>query len=251
MNHDDSAGAVGIGRGQAAGLLAWMSGVRLRALLFAVLALLTLTLAEAMRPRQNLADMRPKVDLEVVVPRAFGEWVIDDRQPVKLVSPDTQALLNRLYSQVLERIYVHTPTGRRVMLSIAYGGDQSDAGRAHRPEVCYPAQGYDISGRQTVQWQMGDRALPVGQLVARLGSRQEPISYWFVVGEYIAISGSDQKLTQLRYGMRGIVPDGMLVRISSVDPDISRAYGVHEEFARGMLAGMTPQQRLRLAGGGG
>lgn len=214
------------------------------------LALLTFAGAEAWRPREHLADSRPKFDLETVFPKRFGEWSVDERMPVQLVSPDVQALLNKLYSQVLSRVYVHEPSGRRIMLSVAYGGDQSDAGRAHRPEVCYPAQGFDISGRRKVSWQVADRSMPIGQLVARLGSRQEPISYWFVVGEGVAISGTDQKLMQLRYGLRGVIPDGMLVRVSSVDREVDRAYALHQDFVQSMVAQMLPADRLRVIGGG-
>lgn len=214
------------------------------------LALLAFAGAEAWRPREHLADSRPRLDLETVFPKRFGEWRVDDRMPVQLVSPDVQALLNKLYSQVLSRVYVHEPSGRRVMLSVAYGGDQSDAARAHRPEVCYPAQGFDISGRQKVSWQVADRSMPIGQLVARLGSRQEPISYWFVVGEGVAISGTDQKLMQLRYGLRGVIPDGMLVRVSSVDRDVDRAYALHRDFVESMAAQMPPADRLRVMGSG-
>lgn len=222
--------------------------LRRHAVAVACLAVLAFAGAEAWRPRQHLADSRPRLDLETVFPKRFGEWSVDDRMPVQLVSPDVQALLDKLYSQLLSRVYVHEPTGRRMMLSVAYGGDQSDAGRAHRPEVCYPAQGFDISGRREVTWQVDDQPMPVGQLVARLGTRQEPISYWFVVGEQTVVSGTQQKLAQLRYGLRGVIPDGMLVRVSSVDREVERAYAAQQEFVRAMLAGMPPAHRLRVAG---
>ena len=90
--------------------------------------------------------------------------------------------------------------------------------------------------------------MPVGQLVARLGNRQEPISYWFVVGEGVAISGTDQKLMQLRYGLRGVIPDGMLVRVSSVDKDVERAYAEQREFVSAMIAGMPQADRVRVTG---
>lgn len=212
------------------------------------LALLVFAGAEAWRPHLHLADSRPRIDLETLFPKRFGPWGVDDRMPVQLVSPDVQALLDKLYHQVLSRVYVHEATGQRIMLSVAYGGDQSDAGRAHRPEVCYPAQGFDISARRQISWQIADRAMPVGQLVARMGTRQEPISYWFVVGEWVAISGTDQKLTQLRYGLRGIIPDGMLVRVSSIDREVDRAYEVQREFVSSMLTVMPQADRVRVTG---
>ena len=96
--------------------------------------------AQAWRPTAHLADTRPKVQLETMFPKAFGGWREDDRMPVQLIAPDTQAMLNKLYNQTLSRTYINAQ-GDRIMLSVAYGGDQSDATRAHGPEVYYPVQG--------------------------------------------------------------------------------------------------------------
>ena len=50
--------------------------------------------------------------------------------------------------------------------------DQSDATRAHRPEVCYPAQGFEIvsDGQGLVPTAAG--ALRVRRLVARAGGQR-------------------------------------------------------------------------------
>ncbi len=231
------------------------AGPRTRSLRRHAAAIVCMTLlvfagAEAWRPHQHLAELRPGIALENLFPKRFGQWSVDDRMPVQLVSPDVQALLDKIYSQVLSRTYVNEATGQRIMLSVAYGGDQSDAGRAHRPEVCYPAQGFDISDRRQVSWQVADRSMPIGQLVARQGTRHEPISYWFVVGDGVAISGTDQKLMQLRYGLRGVIPDGMLIRVSSIDREVDRAHALQREFVQSMVAQMPPADRLRVIGGG-
>ena len=34
------------------------------------------------------------------------------------------------------------------MLSIAYGKNQSDALQLHKPEICYPAQGFTLLAKQ-------------------------------------------------------------------------------------------------------
>ena len=114
-----------------------MNSIRFRALVVFVLMAMSLTTAHLWRPTAKLADTRPAVDLETMFPKRFGAWALDERMPVQLVSPDTQAALNKFYNQTLSRTYVNAK-GDRMMLSVAYGGDQSDATRAHRPEVCYP-----------------------------------------------------------------------------------------------------------------
>lgn len=219
----------------------WKAGVVL------LLALITLAGAQAWRPTARLADTRPKIDLETIFPKTFDEWRIDDRMPVQLVSPDTQAMLDRLYNQTLSRTYVN-PRGDRIMLSVAYGGDQSDGTRAHRPEVCYPAQGFQVSGSHESVLDLGGRVLRVRQLNSRLGGRIEPITYWVVVGERVALSGTEQKLAQLSYSARGVVPDGMLVRVSSIDADAAKAYSLQEAFVRSLTEAVSPALRAQVFG---
>ena len=62
-----------------------------------------------------------------------------------MVNPQTQELLDKLYSEVLTRVYVNA-SGYRIMRSLAYGFDQRGAMQAHMPEVCYPAQGFILKG---------------------------------------------------------------------------------------------------------
>jgi EpsI family protein len=206
-----------------------MMASRLRAVLVGVLMAASFAGAAAWRPTVKLADQHPKVNLETMFPKAFGDWVVDDRMPVQLVSPDTAALLNKLYNQTLSRTYVN-PNGQRIMLSVAYGGDQSDGTRAHRPEVCYPAQGFQLVSSGTGTLNGDAHSMRVRRLVAKLGGRIEPITYWMVIGERVTVTGTEAKLAQLSYGLRGQVPDGMLMRVSSIDQDSAMAYQVHQQF---------------------
>ena len=140
------------------------------------------------------------------------------------------------------------PIGTRVMLSIAYGGDQSDGMSAHRPEVCYSSQGFDVIRTLVEQMRTQYGAMPVKRLVAKKGWRREPITYWIVVGEQIAVDGLGQKLAQLRYGLTGTIPDGMLVRVSTIGSDDAAAFEVQNAFLAEMLAAVEQPVRRRLAG---
>lgn len=224
-----------------------MTPVRLRAALAMVLMLAAVLAAHAWRPSVHLVDQRAVSPLESVFPKQFGGWVIDERMPITLISPDTQAVLNRIYSETLSRTYVNR-SGERIMLSVAYGGDQSDATRAHRPEVCYPAQGFQLLSSKDGSIPVIGRQLRVRQLVSRLGARVEPISYWIVVGDRVALSGTDQKLAQLSFTTRGVIPDGMLVRVSSIDADSERAFSVQRGFIEQMAQAMPTEARARVLG---
>lgn len=228
-----------------------MKAAHMKALLALVLMLAAFAAAQAWRPTLRLADSRPKVELENLFPKAFGDWVVDDRMPVQLVSPDTQAMLNKIYNQILSRTYINSK-GDRIMLSVAYGGDQSDATRTHRPEVCYPAQGFQVKSSVETMVGLNDGArLPVRTLVTNLGNRVEPLTYWVVVGDQVVLSGTQQKLAQLRYGMRGVVPDGTLVRVSSIDQDTGRALRLQEQFVKDMAFALDPRWRSFVVGAGG
>lgn len=223
---------------------------RRKAIGFLILSSAAVAGAVAWRPRAKLADSRARIDLETLFPVQFDSWAVDTRQPVQLVAPDTAALLNKIYSQTLSRTYV-SASGDRIMLSVAYGGDQSDATRAHRPEVCYPAQGFQVRDSRDGVLQLPALRLPVRQLVAQQGGRTEPITYWIIVGERVTTTGTQQKLAQLSYTTRGVVPDGMLVRVSSIDADASRAFAVHQRFVAQLRASVTGEKQSLVFGAPG
>ena len=226
---------------------AFVTPARLRALFAALLLVSASGLAHVIKPTVHLADQHAKVDLETVFPKSFGGWQIDTSMPVGIISPDVEAVLKSLYAQTVSRTYVG-PSGERVMLSVAYGGDQSDATRAHRPDVCYPSQGFDILANKNASVDIGGVQLPVRHMSAKLAQRYEPVTFWFVVGEHVAVSGQQQKLAQLRYGLRGIIPDGMLVRVSSIDSDAEAGYRLQARFIADMRTAMPQPARLRVFG---
>lgn len=226
-----------------------MSGTRVRSAIALLLMVGAFVGAQAWRPTQRLADQRPKVELESLFPRAFGGWTMDTRMPVQLVSPDQQAMLDKIYNQTLSRTYVDR-SGQRMMLSVAYGGDQSDGTRAHRPEACYPAQGFQIVSSQAGLARSGGRTWPVRRLVAKLGGRVEPITYWMMVGDQVALSGTEVKLAQLKFSVRGVIPDGVLIRVSSIDHDASQAYAQQERFIADLVSALPPPQRAIVTPGG-
>ena len=227
-----------------------MSGLRIKAFIAMCLMVASAAAGHLWLPTQHMADSRPKFELESVFPKQFADWTVDERMPVQLVSPVTQALLSKIYNQTLSRTYVNSKQ-QRIMLSIAYGGDQSEGTRAHRPEVCYPAQGFEILSSEFGSVKTPDHAVRVRRLVAKLGPRVEPITYWVVVGDHIALSGTEQKLQQMRYSLQGVVPDGMLIRVSSIDREERDAYQLQDGFIEEITSALTPEYRRRVTGSAG
>ena len=209
-------------------------------ILVATLMVLAAGAGYALTPRTLMAEMRDRVVLDDLIPRNFGEWKEQPFVSPVQVAPETQATLDLVYDQVLARTYVNA-SGQRVMLSIAYGGQQSKNLQLHRPEVCYSAQGFRIEESHRSAIDLGGTRIPVVRLLGRLGARQEPITYWMRVGNDVAITGFDQALARYRNGLHGIVPDGTLIRVSSIGTDVAFQYQVQDAFLRSLL-GSVPQR---------
>jgi len=156
-------------------------------------------------------------------------------------------LLDKLYSQVLTRTYLNAE-GYRIMLSIAYGSDQRGALQAHKPEVCYPAQGFTLHRSDSSQLVTPFGVISAQRLFTSRGPREEPVTYWFTVGDK-AVQGKLQKrLVDLRYGLTGQIPDGMIFRVSSIDADQARANQFQDQFIVQLLQAVSPAERKRLSG---
>ncbi|WP_342118557.1 exosortase-associated protein EpsI, B-type [Pseudoduganella sp. OTU4001] len=222
-------------------------------LLLAALMLSSAAMTRALTPTARMADTQGRFRLEQLVPRSFGDWQVDTRVMPLQADPATQAKLDKIYNQTLGRTYVNR-SGDHIMLSIAYGGDQGDNMGVHKPEVCYTAQGFTVRDGAQGSLDTGFGPLPVKRLFATAGARKEPITYWITIGRKATMPGMEQRLQELRYGLTGVVPDGMLVRVSSIGSDAGAAYALQQEFVRALLQALDEPARTRLVGvfeGGG
>jgi EpsI family protein len=202
------------------------------------------------RPTVKAADQGPSISLEKMIPEKFGDWRNEPYRVSQVVNPQTQELLDKLYSQILTRTYVN-PEGYRIMLSLAYGSDQRGSLQAHKPEVCYPAQGFKLNRTEALPLSTPIGAIPAQRLMTSLGLRQEPVTYWFTMGDKAVQSKLERRLVQLSYGLTGRIPDGLLFRISSIDADQARANRYHDQFVNQLLEAIPPGDRVRLSGLGG
>jgi EpsI family protein len=216
-------------------------------LVLLVLMVISAALGTVLRPTISLADERPPIDLKAMVPTEFGDWHEELNMASQVVDPQRKDMLDKLYSQTLSRTYINGQ-GYRIMLSIAYGKNQSDALQLHKPEICYPAQGFVLLEKQTGTLALQGKPVTAVRLQTKLGQRVEPITYWTVVGDHVTHSGIDKKLTEMRYALSGEIPDGMLVRVSSIDAGTSNAYVVQNQFSASLVAAIAPEHRNRFAG---
>lgn len=204
-------------------------------------------LSRIMTPTVMLADQQTKIDLDAIIPAKFDQWEIDQTIVSHIVNPTVKGVLEKIYSQTLSRTYINN-NGERIMLSIAYGGVQNKELQAHRPEICYAANGYDISKMTKAFVDTTIGQIPVMRLVAKQGARNEPVTYWIRVGDSLTRGWIEQKMAAFSYGLAGKVPDGILVRVSAISNDEQDSFRIQQEFLAAMLQSVQSDDRFWLVG---
>jgi len=185
--------------------------------------------------------------LEAMVPTTFGEW--REVQEVGQINPEIEDMLRKIYAEVLSRTYVNK-TGYKVMLSIARSANQIGIQQAHRPEICYPSQGFRLQGGLKVGTPLTTPygSIAVNQMTASIGSRVEPVTYWLTMGDQVVDSQWDKRIVQIRAILTGENPGGLLFRISSIDGDSKAAFAMQDKFVADMMKSVSPEARGRLSG---
>lgn len=165
------------------------------------------------------------------LPRQLGPWVATEDQRLEpeileQIGPDAHLL--RLYE---------APGRSLVWVYLGlYAGRGSYQKAAHEPEVCYPAQGWEVLGSRTVAVEIGapgSPALRAKVLEAHRGQEKEAVLYWFQPAGRWPAHGALEEILRIGDAMRG-APQYAFVRLSA--PTSDRAQGATEEdlveFAR-------------------
>ena len=187
---------------------------------------------------------------EQITPKQFGDWVeVIDAEGGTIIDPEQQDAINKLYTQTVSRTYVQQASGRRIMLSLAYGDNQTFSKQLHRPEACYSSQGFKIENLHEKKLQVAGQPLVVNRMTSVIGSRVEQVSYWIRIGDKV-ISGPPTALNMARMGMglKGYVADGLLFRVSEVSEDAESAYLLQNQFINDFLQALSPAQQAMMVG---
>jgi EpsI family protein len=204
-------------------------------------------LGHYLSPNIVLADTKAKVDYESLIPKAFGQWALDTQQPISVPNPELEAMLSSLYSQNIGRTYANAH-GDFVMLAVAYTKLQTDHTQVHRPEVCYPSQGFEVQSQYDETLKIGTQTVPVRRMVTNNRNRNEYVTYWILVGEYAVVSTRDEKLKQIKYGLQRQIPDNLLFRVSTVGGDAAQAFAKQSAFIADMMKAVAPGALPSLIG---
>lgn len=219
-----------------------------KSILIATLMLTAALAAKSFKPTNRLAEQKPRIELNQQIPKSFADWSEDTSQMPILPNPQLQAKLDVLYSATLARTY-QNKAGQRIMLSIAYGSDQgSEATSVHRPEFCYSSQGFKVNNLGLASITVGKHNISVQRLLGTLGARREPITYWITLDETATLPGLGRKFEQLRFGLRGQIPDGMLIRVSSIGSDETEQFKLQDKFLLELATNLDPFVLTRYFG---
>lgn len=202
-------------------------------------------------PTKFWSQHTANVKYETLFPASFGGWDLAREQATMIVNPQQQETLDAIYDEVVTKVYIERASGRRVMVSLAYGNNQSRATQVHKPEVCYPAQGFSLLSMRKDLLPAEAAAggtVPVMRIVAQMGRRIEPLTYWIRAGDTVVRGSIEQNLARIRLGLRGYIPDGLLFRVSEVNPDAAASFALQDRFVRDFLAHLTPAARESVIG---
>jgi EpsI family protein len=209
--------------------------------------------ATTLTPRAEVEGSRPLAER---IPERFGDWTAEPQSvdPVVLVpgaAIEPAAAQISSYDDVLMRTY-RRGDGARVMAAFAYGRRQTQELKIHRPELCYYAQGFEVSplGLRAVRLDRGSSVESLALLTRNRG-RIEVVTYWIRVGERVANGPWDMRWTIFTAGLRGLVPDGLLVRASSLADSTRGAeheLTLQHEFLAALYRDAPDATRTFLAG---
>lgn len=207
--------------------------------------------AEWLRPRTFLRLLPDGTPLERVIPKNFPGWVQGGKGDI-VIPRSEGTLASKLYTEQLARTFRPagaTDDSEEIMLLAAYGKAQSDSLQLHRPEVCYPANGFTIAQRRFTDLSVAGHTIPAVFLTAVGGNRVEDIIYWTRLGRELPRTASEQQSVRLRAAMRGYIGDGLLMRASTVRTGDTPAYDLLRRFMIDLVNAVAPVNRPALIGG--
>lgn len=198
------------------------------------------------RTPQVIFPVVKKPDFEKLIPETIGSWQFKTSSGVVLPPPD--ALSDRLYDNLVTRVY-SAPEDPPIMFLTAYSNTQDGVLQVHRPEICYPAGGYELTATRPLAIEDGlGGKIQANVFTASGRGRTEHVLYWTRIGDEFPLAWSQQRMAVIRANLRGIIPDGVLVRASLISPTFDEALPHLSKFAAQLNQGMNKQGRALLSG---
>lgn len=211
-----------------------------RAVMGGVLALAS-GIAYARQPTVSMPILK-KATFEALVPGPFGAWQVVSDGGVVLPPPD--ALRDRLYDNLVTKVY-QSPGSPLVMLLLAYNNEQDGVLQVHRPEVCYPVGGFQLSETERIDIPLEKGSVPANIFTAEAPGRLEQVMYFTRLGDAFPRSWAEQRLAVVKANLAGDIPDGVMMRVSVIGISRERARPILAQFTREFI-NASPARLQRL-----
>jgi EpsI family protein len=152
------------------------------------------------------------------------------------------------YDQVLTRVY-DAPGLPSIMLLLAYGSTQGGSLQLHRPETCYPGQGFKLSDFSELNYAfLPGQEVHARRFTASRDDRIERIVYWTRISRTFPRNTAEEYAAIFGGVFNGVIPDGLLVRISTLGGDIAESDAAISQFAHDMVQSASAPGRTILLG---
>ncbi|MBV9528631.1 exosortase C-terminal domain/associated protein EpsI [Sphingomonas sp.] len=216
-----------------------------RELLLGGTLLVTAAAAGVVRFRSVDVQSTARPALGQMIPNRVGDWV---RQPfADILIPVGETGEDKTYDDLFTGYYADVG-GAGIMLLIAYGSAQVGDTELHRPEVCYPAAGFRLKRWPDVTLDFAGKQVRAAVTTASAPERIEQMLYWSRLGHDFPTTSLAQRWSILRQMLRGAVPDGVLVRMSTINGDREEGLAILEQFAGDLMMSAPPALRTMLVG---
>lgn len=188
-------------------------------------------------------------DFKEIVPNSFGDWemVENNYEPISVVIEDERER-DQPYDAVLMETFQST-SGNTVMVAIAYGANQQQEIKIHRPELCYPAQGFKVEELNELEYEvrLSDDLYRFNlvKMVSQSKHRRELTLYWIRIGDIVSSNPWEIRWHILKGGLSKKIPDGILVRTSQVlnkNLDIEQSIKFQKEFIQELLTAISEKK---------
>ncbi|SOB81084.1 EpsI family protein [Sphingomonas guangdongensis] len=197
-----------------------------------------------LKPKRVVAPLEPGL-LNAAVPKRIGPYSFLTASG--LVLPPQDEITEQIYDQVLTRVYAADGL-LPLMLLIAYGSAQDYTLQAHLPEICYPSSGYTLTDLDRVPVQLGDTLQTATFLAAERAGTVEQVLYWVRIGAQYPSTLTGERLAVFRANVARTLPDGILVRVSTISPSRREALPQLQSFNRELISSINPLGRRLFFG---
>ena len=190
----------------------------------------------------------PEGEVDDTIPMRVGDWIGNANADLVMPPEDERKAAN-LYDEQVMRSYVNNADENEIMFVLAYDRTQSGMLMIHRPESCYPGSGFTITADDPVAIPLASGIVANGRFLStQREDRIEQVLYWTRLGNEFPNSWDEERRFLALQNLRGLAPDGALVRLSLIDHDAAVAKQELMQFAAKLFTAAGRSGRAVLGG---